>query len=197
MTTRPTGSGRLGGRRHLARIVVLGLALAATGTITGAASATPARPVAAAPNLGANVTVFDPSMPVSQIQATLDATYAKQVDNEMGTERYAYLFKPGTYGTAEQPLQIKVGYYTEISGLGASPADVVINGKVEVYNRCLADGGTSNCLALVNFWRTLSNLIDQRQRRGPGRLPGARRTSGRSPRPSRCAGSTSAAATCR
>ena len=158
MTTRPTGSGRLGGRRHLARIVVLGLALATAGTVSGAASATASRPVAAAPNLGANVTVFDPSTPVSQIQATLDATYAKQVDNEMGTERYAYLFKPGTYGTAEQPLQIKVGYYTEISGLGASPADVVINGKVEVYNRCLADGGTSNCLALVNFWRTLSNL---------------------------------------
>src|SRR4029453_9656229 len=104
------------------------------------------------------VTVFDPSMPVSQIQATLDAAHAKQVDNEMGTDRYAFLFKPGTYGTAEHPLQIKVGYYTEISGLGASPGDVVINGKVEVYNRCLADGGTSNCIALVNFWRTLSNL---------------------------------------
>ena len=76
----------------------------------------------------------------------------------MGTERYAYLFKPGTYGTAEQPLQVKVGYYTEVSGLGASPTDVVINGKVEVYNRCLTEGGTGNCLALVNFWRTLSNL---------------------------------------
>ncbi len=76
----------------------------------------------------------------------------------MGTARHAYLFKPGTYGTPEQPLQIKVGYYTEIAGLGASPTDVVINGKVEVYNRCLADNGTSNCLALVNFWRTLSNL---------------------------------------
>jgi hypothetical protein len=97
-------------------------------------------------------------MPVEQIQATLDATHAAQVDNEMGTQRYAFLFEPGTYGTAEHPLQIKVGYYTEIAGLGASPTDVVINGKVEVYNRCLADGGTSNCLALVNFWRTLSNL---------------------------------------
>jgi hypothetical protein len=108
--------------------------------------------------LGPNVTVFDPSTPVEQIQATLDATHAAQVDNEMGTARQAFLFKPGTYGTAEKPLQIKVGYYTEIAGLGASPTDVVINGKVEVYNRCLADGGTSNCLALVNFWRTLSNL---------------------------------------
>ncbi|HEV7651741.1 MAG TPA: hypothetical protein VGP26_26605 [Actinophytocola sp.] len=110
------------------------------------------------PDLGANVTVFDPSMPVSEIQATLDAANATQVDNEMGTQRYAFLFEPGTYGTAAQPLQVKVGYYTEIAGLGASPTDVVINGKVEVYNRCLDDGGTSNCLALVNFWRTLSNL---------------------------------------
>jgi hypothetical protein len=109
-------------------------------------------------DLGTRVTVFDPSMPVATIQAILDATYAKQVDNEMGSDRYAYLFKPGTYGTDAQPLQIKVGYYTEISGLGASPQDVVINGKVEVYNRCLDNGGTSNCIALNNFWRTVSNL---------------------------------------
>jgi hypothetical protein len=104
------------------------------------------------------VIIFDPSTPVSQIQATADAIYAQQVNAEMGSNRYALLFKPGVYGTDAQPLQIKVGYYTEIAGLGASPTDVTINGKIEVYNRCLADGGTSNCLALVNFWRTLSNL---------------------------------------
>ena len=96
-------------------------------------------------------------------------------------QRYAFLFKPGTYGTAEQPLQIKVGYYTEISGLGASPTDVVINGKVEVYNRCLADGGTGNCLALVNFWRTLSNLSININAAGPGRLPGLGELLGRVP----------------
>lgn len=140
------------------RVFVLGLALAATAvTIAPAASADPPRP-GTPDQLGVNVKVFDPSMPVAEIQAALDATHTAQVDNEMGTERYAYLFKPGQYGTAEQPLQIKVGYYTEIAGLGASPTDVVINGKVEVYNRCLADGGTANCLALVNFWRTLGNL---------------------------------------
>ncbi|RKE05796.1 hypothetical protein C8E86_0606 [Catellatospora citrea] len=148
--------------RGVRRKVALGLkaTLAAAIVVAGAsgpaAAATP--PSAAAPNFGANVTVFDPSMPVSQIQATLDAVHTAQVDAEMAPNRYAFLFKPGTYGTAEQPLQVKVGYYTEIAGLGASPTDVVINGKVEVYNRCLADGGTSNCLALVNFWRTLSNL---------------------------------------
>ncbi|RSM89705.1 adenylyl cyclase [Kibdelosporangium aridum] len=138
------------------RALVLSLAL-----VTAAGSTAAADPVSerrgGTPDFGPNVTIFDPSMPVEQIQATLDATHAKQVDNEMGTTRYAYLFKPGTYGTADKPLQIKVGYYTEVSGLGASPADVVINGKIEVYNRCLNNAGP-NCIALVNFWRTLSNL---------------------------------------
>jgi hypothetical protein len=76
----------------------------------------------------------------------------------MGTNRHLLLFKPGVYGSASEPLQMRVGYYTEVAGLGASPADVTINGKIEVYNRCLEGGGTSNCHALVNFWRTLSNL---------------------------------------
>ena len=132
----------------------VGVVLAATVSLTGTAGAAPQRADDSA-DLGGNVTVFDPSMPVSDIQAILDATHAAQVDDEMGTNRYAYLFKPGTYGTPENPLQIKVGYYTEIAGLGASPTDVVINGKVETYNRCLAP---DNCVALVNFWRTLSNL---------------------------------------
>lgn len=145
--------------RGLALVAVLATATATTGATTGAATAAPS-PVAGLddPGFGTSVTVFDPSMPVAQIQAALDATYAKQVDNEMGSARYAFLFKPGTYGSEANPLHVKVGYYTEVAGLGASPTDVTINGKVEVYNRCLADGGTSNCIALNNFWRTLSNL---------------------------------------
>ena len=59
--------------------------------------------------------------------------------------------------TAARPSQliIKVGYYTEVAGLGASPTDVTINGHVDVYNRCLTP---DNCIALNNFWRALSNL---------------------------------------
>src|SRR5215204_1534419 len=125
------------------------------GASAGGSTASAAPP---APDLGPNVIVFDPSTPIAQIQATVNAIHAQQVDAEMGTNRYALLFKPGTYGTVAQPLQMKVGYYTEVAGLGASPADVTINGKIEVYNRCLDGGGTTNCHALVNFWRTLSNL---------------------------------------
>ena len=139
-------------RVAILRLVLLFVALLLS-TSTGIASAAPL-----APALGPNVTIFDPSMPVSEIQATVDAIHAQQVDNEMGTNRYLLLFKPGVYGSASHPLQMKVGYYTEVAGLGASPADVTINGKIEVYNRCLDGGGTSNCVALVNFWRTLSNL---------------------------------------
>ncbi|MGK5672010.1 adenylyl cyclase [Micromonospora sp. URMC 106] len=146
----------LGGRRRLGRALVLGLVLTTAAGTTGTAAAGPPRH--GAPDLGPRVTIFDPSMPVGEIQAILDAAHARQVDDEMGTGRHAYLFMPGAYGTNEQPLHVKVGYHTEVSGLGASPTDVGINGKVEVYNRCLAGGGTGNCIALVNFWRTLSNL---------------------------------------
>jgi hypothetical protein len=153
----PARSGR--GRRAPGRVLALGVALVVALSGAATAIAAPAAATSAAnPGFGPNVVVFDPSMPVSEIRATVDAIYARQVDNEMGTDRYALLFKPGEYGTDTDPLQMKVGYYTEVAGLGASPTDVVINGKVEVYNRCLENGGTSNCVALVNFWRTLSNL---------------------------------------
>jgi hypothetical protein len=120
-------------------------------------ASTPGAPIATSdqPNFGPNVKIFDPSMPTSQIQATVDAIANQQVDNEMGPQRYALLFKPGTYGTPTNPLDFQVGYYTEVAGLGASPTDVTIDGHVDVYNRCLTP---SNCIALVNFWRSLSNL---------------------------------------
>jgi hypothetical protein len=110
---------------------------------------------AAGPDLGPNVRVFDPSMPVGEIKAEIDAVLTRQVDAEMGTGRVALLFEPGTYGSAEEPLDFQVGYYTEVAGLGVSPADVTINGHVDVYNRCVA---ADNCIALTNFWRSLSNL---------------------------------------
>ncbi len=107
------------------------------------------------PDFGPNVKIFDPSMQIGQIQATVDAIRDQQVDNEMGTARYALLFKPGTYGTAANPLVVQVGYYTEVAGLGRNPTDVVINGHVDVYNRCRP---TTGCIALDNFWRSMSNL---------------------------------------
>jgi len=149
-------------------------ALWAAGGSAVAATTAPARPAAAraaaaiapaaapagAPDLGPNVYIFTPSMPQSQIQATVDAISAQQVSNQFGTQRYALLFEPGTYGSAADPLIFQVGYYTEVAGLGAEPGDVTINGTVDVYNQCLPETtpGTTNCTALDNFWRSLSNL---------------------------------------
>jgi hypothetical protein len=123
----------------------------------GQASVSAGQAVASAGSLdfGPNVKIFDPSMPIADIQAAVDAIANQQLDNEMGTERYTLLFKPGTYGTVAHPLIFQVGYYTEVAGLGASPTDVTINGHVDVYNRCLS---ADNCIALVNFWRSISNL---------------------------------------
>jgi hypothetical protein len=141
-------------RRLHALLTAVALALACAASVGPVQAAPPSHP----PDLlGPNVVVFDPSMPLADIQASVNAIAARQVDGEFGTGRYALLFKPGTYGSAGHPLNFQVGYYTTVAGLGQSPDDVVINGSIDVFDRCLGPNGT-NCVALVNFWRSLSNL---------------------------------------
>jgi hypothetical protein len=106
------------------------------------------------PDFGPNVMIFAPSMQTSQIQTAVDTIANQQISNQFGPQRYALLFMPGTYGTAGTPLNFQIGYYTTVAGLGSSPDGVVINGSIDVYNQCDASG----CVALTNFWRSLSNL---------------------------------------
>ncbi len=153
-------AGTVSGGRRFSRWLLVGVAVLVAAAPVGSggiAAAAPAHlpPGAGRPDFGPNVKIFDPTTPTSEIQATVDAIASQQVDDEMGTQRYALLFKPGTYGTPEHPLIFQVGYYTEVAGLGVSPTDVTINGHIDVYNRCLTP---TNCIALVNFWRSLSNL---------------------------------------
>jgi hypothetical protein len=94
---------------------------AATTTSGAAGSIRPATALphsANQPDLGPNVYVFNPSMPQSEIQATVNAIATQQVPNQFGTQRYALLFEPGTYGSASDPLTFQVGYYTEVAGVG-------------------------------------------------------------------------------
>jgi len=130
-------------------------ALAWTATSGVATAAETSSTSSSQPNFGSSVYIFNPSMPQSQIQATVDAVANQQVSNQFGTQRYALLFEPGTYGSSTAPLNFQVGYYTTVAGLGLSPNDVVINGSIYVRNQC---SGANNCTALVNFWRSLSNL---------------------------------------
>ena len=137
----------------LASVLTVGAAIVPAAGVSAAPRPAPDR---SAPGLGPNVLVFTPATPQSEIQARLDALAAQQRDAEFGSARTAVLFAPGSYGSAANPLIFEVGYYTEVAGLGRSPRDVVINGAANVYNRCNADG--TNCIALNNFWRSLSNL---------------------------------------
>jgi hypothetical protein len=144
-------------RRHWHRVLACAAAIATAAaasllSVGATALASPAAP--SQPDFGPNVFIFSPGMPQSQIQATVDSIASQQVSNQFGTQRYALLFEPGTYGSKADPLTFQVGYYTSVAGLGSAPGDVVINGAVDSFNQC-APGG---CTALVNFWRSLSNL---------------------------------------
>ncbi|MFD8501597.1 RICIN domain-containing protein [Streptomyces sp. NPDC059687] len=98
-------------------------------------------------DLGPNVVVFDPSMPSSTIQSRLNSIFQQQETNQFGSQRYAVMFKPGTYSN-----DVNVGFYTQVLGLGLSPDAVTINGAVHAE----ADWFQGN--ATQNFWRGAENL---------------------------------------
>ncbi len=157
-------------RRPVLRVAVLGvaavvlataLALSVAWLLAGGAPDSASRTAAPGqPDFGPNVYVFRPSMPQSRILARVNSIASQQAGDQFGTRRYALLFEPGTYGSAADPLFLQVGYYTSVAGLGASPGDVVIHGAVDSFNQCSSptSPATSNCTALENFWRSLSNL---------------------------------------
>ena len=141
-----------------AAALVAGAGLAAVPSqVAGAAtSICPDANVAA---LGPDVCVFNAAMSQAAIQHDLDSIATQQVPvaSQFNSQRYAVLFRPGTYGSAANPLVFQVGYYTQVAGLGAMPQDTVINGAIDVFNN-LCTAGTQNCNSDDNFWRSLSNL---------------------------------------
>ena len=136
--------------------MILAAVLAVIGLVAAPAAAQAFGAPPTGGSLGPNVIVFTPNMAQADIQNTLDTIANQQVPNQFGTQRYAILFAPGTYGSTADPLTIMAGYYTSIAGLGQNPNQVVINGSIDVHNQCF--GGQTNCVALVNFWRSVSNL---------------------------------------
>src|SRR6266496_3867895 len=65
------------------------------------------------PNFGPNVFVFDPSTPQGTIQSRLTTIATQMKTNQFGTQRYAVLFKPGTYNA-----DVDLRFYTQVAGLG-------------------------------------------------------------------------------
>jgi hypothetical protein len=99
-------------------------------------------------DFGPNVLVFDPTMPSSALQAQVDTLYQMQRADQFGSQRYAILLKPGTYS----PLNIQVGFYTTVHGLGAIPDATTVQGSVYATAEWMSGNATDN------FWRGVENL---------------------------------------
>jgi hypothetical protein len=94
------------------------------------------------PDFGPEVLVFDPAMPAAAIQKQIDKVYALQQHSEFGSARYALLFQPGEYH-----VDVPVGFYTQVLGLGATPDAVHIDGNVH------SDASLPHNNATCTFWR--------------------------------------------
>jgi hypothetical protein len=97
------------------------------------------------PDLGPNVLIVDPAMP--DAQRRIDAWFAQQERAHFTDRRYAVLLKPGAHR-----LDINVGFFTQVAGLGLQPGDVTVTGHVH------AEADWAKGMALVNFWRAVENM---------------------------------------
>ncbi len=91
---------------------------------------------------GDHVFVFGPKTSQGAMQKQIDDVYAEQQHSEFGAGRYAFLFLPGEY-----KVDVPIGFYTQVLGLGARPDDVHITGNVHV------DAAGRNNNATTTFWR--------------------------------------------
>ena len=100
------------------------------------------------PDFGPNVLIFNSSMPTAVIQNALNDIFAKQQYSQFGAGRYAILFRPGRYTN----LDVNLGFYTQVIGLGQMPDEVLITGNVH------SDGVLEHHNATCNFWRSCENM---------------------------------------
>ncbi len=102
--------------------------------------------------LGDQVFLFQPGDPAKEVTAILEQIYAEQETNQFGEARYGIYFLPGEYDAS---IEVEVGFYMEVAGLGKLPTDT----EIPVLN-CTAKwlGDDSNHNACCNFWRGVSNL---------------------------------------
>lgn len=102
---------------------------------------------------GENVYVISPKDDPKKVQTFLENVWEKQEKNQFGNERYAIYFLPGSY---DKSIQVKLGFYTQVAGLGIAPDETSIK-KLQVNARWLTDI-PNNHNALCNFWRGAENL---------------------------------------
>ena len=101
---------------------------------------------------GKNVYVFSPEDNPEEVQGILEDLWKQQETNQFGEERYSVYFMPGEY---DDSIQVKVGYYMQVAGLGYLPDDTKL-ASLNCDARWLGDDSNHN--ATCNFWRGVENL---------------------------------------
>lgn len=81
------------------------------------------------------------------MQQEIDRVYAAEQRSEFGTGRHAFLFLPGEYH-----VDVPIGFYTEVAGVGRTPDATHIIGNVHV------DAAARNNNATTTFWRAAENF---------------------------------------
>ncbi len=103
--------------------------------------------------LGENVYIFSPEDSPSEVNEVLESIYEKQEENQFGDSRYAIYFMPGIY---DESIEVNVGFYTQVAGLGVSPTDTRIE-SLQCTAQWLGDD-PNNHNACCNFWRGVENI---------------------------------------
>lgn len=102
---------------------------------------------------GENVYIFTPRDNPKEVNALLKEIYSKQETNQFGEERYGIYFMPGEY---DESIEVNVGYYMQVAGLGVLPTDTKIE-SLQCTARWLGDD-PNNHNACCNFWRGVENI---------------------------------------
>ena len=104
-----------------------------------------------------SVAVFSPADGVDAVEAKIQAAFAQNGGHspsnhgQFSDARFAFLFAPGQY-----TVDVPVGYYTQVLGLGQSPSDVIFDGDKGVY--CEEGDYDIDVGALDTFWRSAENF---------------------------------------
>ena len=108
------------------------------------------------PNWPSSVQIFAPGDD-AKAQTAVNAAFAENGGHQpanhgqFSSKRFAFLFKPGSYN-----VEVPVGFYTQVLGLGVSPDDTVFTSPKGVYSQegdFEHEGG-----ALCSFWRSAENF---------------------------------------
>ena len=111
--------------------------------LLGAGARAQSKPFGATAPFGPNVFVCTAASSTAEMQSRIDSVYAALQHSEFSRERYAFLFLPGEY-----KLDVPIGFYTQVLGLGATPDAVHITGNVHV------DAAERSDNATTTFWRS-------------------------------------------